>query len=77
MMENLRKQSQDTNWYEKFDFFVVLFLFDFYFLVNLLSLWESLWLSIWKFCFIKSGCYKISLFCVNDTCVYFLNLNIL
>lgn len=49
MMENLRKQSQDTNWYEKFDLFVVLFLFDFHFLVNLLSLWESLWLSIWKF----------------------------
>ena len=49
MMENLRKQSQDTNWYEKFGLFVVLFLFDFYFLVNLLSLWESLWLSIWKF----------------------------
>lgn len=68
-MENLRKQSQDTNWYEKFDLFVVLFLFDFYFLVNLLSFqFES---------FIKSGCYKISLFCVNDTCVYFLNLNIL
>ena len=46
MMENLRKQSQDTNWYEKFDLFVILFLFDCHFLVNLPSLWESLWLSM-------------------------------
>lgn len=75
MMENLRKQSQDTNWYEKFDLFVVLFLFDFYFLVNLLSLWKACGCQFESF--IKSGCYKTSLFCVNDTCVYFFNLNIL